>query len=106
MHTNVDMTGHYYVKAHNSAVEQKVYLIIFVCMSTGSGHIEVVHDATSKCFAEAVAKFINRCGAPGFFTVTKGAILRDIVRNLKNFLSPKFSKIFAKIKVFNGFGPQ
>ena len=118
MHTNVDMTGHYYiktcnstveqndVKARKSAVEEKVYLVIFVCMSTGSGHIEVVHDATSKSFAEAMSRFINRCGAPRFFTVTKGAISRDIAKSLRNFLNPKIFKIFVKTKVSNGFGPQ
>ena len=50
-------------------------------MTTGSGHIEVVHKATSQCFAEAVERFVNRCGDPDFFTVIKGAILRDIVKN-------------------------
>ena len=81
LHTNVDMTGHFYVNSYDSSVEQKAYLIIFVCMTTGSGHIEVVHKATSQCFAEAVERFVNRCGDPDFFTVIKGAILRDIVKN-------------------------
>ena len=103
-HNNVDMTGHYFVKPDDSAVEQKVYLIIFVCMSTGSGHIEVVHNATSQCFAEAVGRFINRCGAPVFFTVIREAILRDIVRNLEGCLTPRCFKIFARAKVFDGSG--
>ena len=79
MHTNVDMTGNFFVRPDDSVVEQKVYLIIFVCMATGSGHIEVVHNATSKCFAEVVGRFINRCRATGFFHSDQGSNLRDLV---------------------------
>ena len=51
--TAVDMTGHYTVKSQESQVLTKVYLLIFVCMSTGSGHVEVVSSATSESFSEA-----------------------------------------------------
>ena len=76
------MTGHYYVKSYDSTVEQKAYLIIFVCMSTGSGHIEVVHKATSECFAEAVERFVNRCGAPGFFHSDQGSNFKGYCEEL------------------------
>ena len=57
------MTGHYTVKSQESQVLTKVYLLIFECMSIGSGHVEVVSSATSESFSEALERFINRCGA-------------------------------------------
>ena len=118
MHTNVDMTGHYYVKtrdstmeqndpkARKSAVEEKVYLVIFVCMSTGSGHIEVVHDATSKMFAEAVSRFINRCGAPRFFHSDQGSNFKGYSEELKEFSKSNFSKFLQRPRYPMGLDPN
>ena len=97
-HTNVDMTGHFFVRPDDSVVEQKVYLIIFVCMATGSGHIEVVHDATSKSFAEAVGRFINRCGAPDFFHSDQGSNFKGYSEELKSFSNEETFLDFCKVQ--------
>ena len=95
-HTNVDMTGHFFVRPDDSVVEQKVYLIIFVCMATGSGHIEVVHSATSECFAEAVGRFINRCGAPGFFHSDQESNFKGYSDELKRFSEAEIFQNFCQ----------
>ena len=90
------MTGHFFVRPDNSPVEQKVYLIIFVCMATGSGHIEVVHEATSKRFAEAVGRFINRCGAPAFFHSDQGSNFKGYSEELRNLSNEQVFQNFCQ----------
>ena len=82
-YTAVDMTGHYTVKHHESQALTKVYLLIFVCMSTGSGHVEVVTSATSESFSEALEKFINRCGAPSYLLSDQGSNFKGYNVELK-----------------------
>ena len=45
--TFFDMTGHYFIKDEYGNAE-KVYFIVFVCASTGSGHIEIAMNASAE----------------------------------------------------------
>ena len=63
-------------------------------MATGSGHIEVVHNATSSCFAEAVGRFINICGAPSFLHSDQGSNFKGYSEELKR---------FSKTEIFQNF---
>ena len=65
-------------------------------MSTGLGHIEVVHDATSESFVEAVSKFINRCGAPRFFHSDQGSNFKGYSEELKKISKSEIFQNFCK----------
>ena len=61
--TFLDMTGHYFVKDKHGNAE-KVYLIVFVCASTGSGHIEIAMNASAEAFANSFERFCSKNGVP------------------------------------------
>ena len=61
--TFLDMTGHYFIKDKHGNAE-KVYFIVFVCASTGSGHIEIAMDASAEAFANAFERFCSKNGVP------------------------------------------
>ena len=45
--TALDMTGHFLCRDPKTKEETKCYILIFVCISTGCGHVEVVDAATA-----------------------------------------------------------
>ena len=53
---HLDMTGHYFVKDKFGNAE-KVYLIVFVYASTGSGHIEIAMHSSAEAFANSFERF-------------------------------------------------
>ena len=57
------MTGHYFIKDKYGHAK-KVYLIVFVCASTGSGHIEIAMDASVEAFSNSFERFCSRNGVP------------------------------------------
>ena len=61
--TFLDMTGHYYIKDNHGNAE-KVYFIVFVCASTGSGHIEIAMNASAEAFANSFERFCSKNGVP------------------------------------------
>ena len=60
----VDMTGHQYVSSFHGEGVYKVYIIVFICVSTGAGHVELVPDASASSFANAFSRFTSRFGVP------------------------------------------
>ena len=54
--TFLDMTGHYFIKDKHGNAE-KVYFIVFVCASAGSGHIEIAMHASAEAFATSFERF-------------------------------------------------
>ena len=50
------MTGHYFIKDKYGNSE-KVYFIVFVCASTGSGHVEIAMQASAEAFANSFERF-------------------------------------------------
>ena len=60
----LDMTGHEWVAEGADKEVSKVYFLFFVCVSTGSGHVEMLPDASSSSFANAFDRFISRRGLP------------------------------------------
>ncbi|GAB0095965.1 uncharacterized protein DMENIID0001_114080 [Sergentomyia squamirostris] len=64
-HTGVDFTGHIFIKrSPRSAVREKAYVAVFVCLSTKAIHLELVSDMTSKAFIAAFKRFVSRRGLP------------------------------------------
>lgn len=63
-YTAVDYTGHYLVKFNRGRMiaPTKCYISIFRCMCTGSIHIELVSDLSTKAFVAALDRFFSRRG--------------------------------------------
>ena len=57
------MNGHFCIKDKYGNAE-KVYFIVFVCASTGSGHIEIAMDASAEAFANSFERFCSKNGVP------------------------------------------
>ena len=70
--TFLDMTGHMYFKDKHGNAE-KVYFIVFVCASTGSGHIELSVDASSEAFTNSFERFCARKGVPALVISDHGS---------------------------------
>ena len=81
--TAVDMTGHEWISSGADGSVRKVYFIIFVCMSTGGGHIEMVPDASSASFANAFDRFCSRRGIPSMLLSDHGSNFRGYESELK-----------------------
>lgn len=60
----VDFAGPFSAKLHNLRRLQhiKIYLCLFICMSTKAIHIEVAMDLTAECFIACLTRFISRRG--------------------------------------------
>ena len=83
--TAVDMTGNMVTRERGSDKDEKVYLLIFVCLSTGSGHVEMVQDATSESFAEGIERFMHRRGVPKLFISDQGSNFKGYNTELKKY---------------------
>ena len=70
--TAVDMTGHMWATGSSGEVK-KVYFLVFICASTGGGHMEMVRDASSSSFANAFDRFCARCGVPNILLSDQGS---------------------------------
>ena len=81
--TALDMTGHMLTKEHGSNELNKVYFIIFVCMSTGAGHIEMTPDASSESFSKAFQRFTARRGVPKRLVSDQGSNFKGFNKELK-----------------------
>ena len=108
------MTGHYFVKDKHGNAE-KVYFIVFVCASTGSGHIEIAMDASAEAFANSFERFCSKNGVPNKIISDQGSSFKAFNNELKiisgeitknRFLSDKgVSWVFCPIgdPHFNGY---
>ena len=98
--TAVDMSGHYFVKDYSNKKKEKnksnnenvkkektedpkCYLIIFVCMATGCGDVEVVQSASSEAFSEALERFFCRRGVPELIVSDNGSNFKGYFPELK-----------------------
>ena len=88
--TAVDMTGFFLCKEKDRE-ERKAYILLFVCMSTGCGHVEVTESASAESFAEAVERFMACRGVPLRFFSDNGSNFRGYFPELK-----KLSDIITK----------
>lgn len=62
--TGIDFAGPFSVKIHTlrNAKITKVYLCIFVCLSTKAIHLEVAMDLSTDAFLDTLTRFISRRG--------------------------------------------
>ena len=78
----LDMTGHFFIKDKDENAE-KVYFIVFVCASTGAGHIEIAMDASSQAFANTFERFCSRRGVPKTVISDQGSNFKGYNQELK-----------------------
>ena len=90
------MTGHFYFKDKFGNAE-KVYFIVFVCASTGSGHIEMSMDASSEAFANSFERFCARKGIPGLVISDHGSNFQGYQKELST-LSNKVVQNFLEVR--------
>ena len=62
-HTEVDYTGHYYLRDDQGG-KVKVYILIFTCFNTRAVHLEAVNSMSTAEFILAFVRFVNRYGIP------------------------------------------
>ena len=79
----LDMTGHEWVAEGAGKDVTKVYFLFFVCVSTGSGHVEMLPDASSSSFANAFDRFVSRRGLPGALISDHGSNFKGYEAELK-----------------------
>ena len=94
--TCLDMTGHFYFKDKYGNAE-KVYFIVFVCSSTGSGHIEMSMDASSESFANSFDRFTSRRGVPSMVISDHGSNFQGYQKELPS-LNNKVVQNFLEAK--------
>lgn len=56
-HKGIDYTRHLWIREGERKV--KMYLLIFICLSVGAVHIEVVSDIRVLSFLQALVRFPN-----------------------------------------------
>ena len=61
--TYLDMTGNFFIRDSYGNAE-KVYIIVFVCASTGSGHVEIAMQASAEAFTNSFERFCSKNGVP------------------------------------------
>ena len=80
--THLDMTGHYFIRDKFGNAE-KVYMIIFVCASTGAGHIEMAMHASTEAFANSFERFCAKNGVPEKLLSDHGSNFMAFSKELK-----------------------
>jgi len=63
-YTGVDLTGPFYCECvgHRYQKMNKIYLVLFVCLTTRAVHLEIVSDLTVQRFLMCLQRFISRRG--------------------------------------------
>jgi hypothetical protein len=64
--SGMDFCGPFLVRPYSlrKAPLVKVYLCIFICLSTKAVHLEVAHDLSAQSFVDVLKRFISRRGIP------------------------------------------
>lgn len=59
-HSGVDFAGPFYCKCtkHRSTELSKIYLAVFVCLSSRAMHLEIVSSVTTASFLDELRRFI------------------------------------------------
>ena len=93
--TAVDMTGFFLCKEKDGK-ESKAYILLFVCMSTGCGHVEVIDSASAEVFSQAVERFMAHRGVPLQFFSDNGSNMKGYfpeLKELSNYITKEGSEI-------------
>ncbi|GFX69882.1 uncharacterized protein TNCV_4392371 [Trichonephila clavipes] len=64
LHTGIDYCGPFFIryKHQRKGTYQKIYVAIFVCLSSKAVHLEIVSDLTTDAFLATLKRFVARRG--------------------------------------------
>ncbi|KAL7644522.1 UNVERIFIED_CONTAM: hypothetical protein RMT77_005354 [Armadillidium vulgare] len=60
----IDYTKHFWVKVKGSPQSQKMYILIYTCLSIRAIHLDLVPDMSSESFVKSFQRFVNLYGVP------------------------------------------
>lgn len=84
-HVGVDYCGYFWMKHGNGRgyKAHKVWVVVFVCFSTRSVHLEIVDGYASTHFLAAFKCFVSRRGLPSSLWVDRGTNLQGACAELQ-----------------------
>lgn len=80
--TGIDYAGPFFIKVGRMKAKVKVYVSLFVCMTTKSIHLELVSSLTTDGFLAALHRFAGRRGNPTELFSDNGTNFRGADREL------------------------
>ncbi|XP_020296240.1 uncharacterized protein LOC109861138 [Pseudomyrmex gracilis] len=95
LHSGVDYAGPYNLKSWKgkNARSFKVWIALFVCLSTSAIHLEIVTDYTTDAFVAAYKRFTARRGICASLTSDCGTNFKGAEQQLKHLFSETSSEL-------------
>jgi hypothetical protein len=93
-HTGVDLCGPLNVTMvrKRGAKSLKMYVCVFICLTTRGTHVEICSDLSSETFLNALKRFISRRGPVDTFYSDNATNFVGTVSHMKNLLKQGFSE--------------
>ncbi|XP_064475783.1 uncharacterized protein LOC135389680 [Ornithodoros turicata] len=83
--TGVDFAGPLYIKVSKGyESSSKSYILLFICATTRSIHLELVTDTTAKAFVMAFRRFISRRGTPSIIYSDNALAFKTTSRDIQD----------------------
>ncbi|XP_063376662.1 uncharacterized protein LOC134664029 [Cydia fagiglandana] len=97
-HTGVDLCGPLNVTLvrKRGAKSQKMYVCVFICLTTRSTHVEICADLSSETFLNALKRFISRRGPVDTMYSDNATNFVGADSHLKKLLNQGFSDTFRR----------
>ena len=86
-YVGVDYAGPLFIKALDSAVLQKVYVLLFTCCSTRAVHLELATDLSADVFLGCLRRFTARRGLPEIIISDNAKTFKAAARVLRKVFS-------------------
>ncbi|XP_062713874.1 uncharacterized protein LOC134290713 [Aedes albopictus] len=87
LNTGVDFCGPFYLRpVSRKAAPQKVFVAVFVCLSTKAIHLELVGNLSTDSFIASLKRFAARRGVPKTISCDNGTNFVGAQRTLNEFL--------------------
>ena len=83
--TGVDLFGPIYVKEGRKRIKR--WVVLFTCLTVRCVHLEVVENADTDAYINAMRRFVNRRGCPSVMYSDQGSNFRGAAAELKEFVS-------------------
>lgn len=100
VNTSLDFGGPFIVKESNirKSTHHKVYICVFVCLSTRACHLEMVTDLSANAFLAAYQRFCSRRSVPAVLYSDRGTNFtksRVMLKEWRDFLSKEEDRIMT-----------
>ena len=106
-HCGVDLLGHFFIKQGRKKLKR--WAVIFTCMTVRCIHLEIVENADTDAFINALRRFTNRRGCPQSMYSDCGGNFKGATAELKEFVSglqkAAISKAAVEMNIEWNFNP-